>query len=149
MSGLKKKARKSLITNLCALFFAGFGLLHLVRHHDEVSILNDFPKRMIVASVLILFGICVAVGRFVFKKRLLRGLDERECVIYENADMVTDSVFASLCVAGFLGLVGWFGPRASIPAYVPLLVLGGFALLVEIAKTVFILIWLKMESPND
>jgi len=149
MTRLKKKAWKDLILYSYCSIVGGIAFFYLIHHFDETSISRVYSARLIILSAVIVVGVWVAVGQFVMKKRILKGLDERECLIYENARSISDSIFSGLCLAGFLGLFGWFGPKTSIPIFVPVLMFFGFALLAEIVKPIIILIQLKMESPNE
>lgn len=149
MSRLKRKAYKDLIVCLYALTVGGVSFIFLIRHFDETSVLRTFHGRIMFLLAAVVLGIWVSVGQFIMKRRNLKGLDERELLIYENAQMISDSIFSGLCLAGFMGLFGWFGPKIPIPIFVPVLMFFGFAVLAGIVKPVVILIQLKMESPNE
>ena len=149
MNRLKRKAWIDLIVYLYSLIVGGVSFFFIIRHFDETSVLSTFHGRIILLFVAIILGIWVSVGQFIMKRRNLKGLDEREHLIYEKAKMISDSIFSGLCLAGFMGLFGWFGPKTPIPIFLSVLMFFGFAFLAGIVKPVVILIQLKMESPNE
>lgn len=84
MNRLEKKARKDLRLYLFIFIFGGWNFYYLITHFDEISIFDTPRARIIMLSVVAIIGIWVAIGQFVMKKRILRGLDERERLIYEK-----------------------------------------------------------------
>lgn len=146
MNRLKKKAWKDLGIYFYSLVVGGFSFFYLITHFDEMGVLNTLPAKIIMLSVITILGMWVAVGPFVMKKRLLKGLDERERLIYEKAKMVSDSIFSGLSMAGFLGLFAWFGPKSPIPVFVPVLMFFALAFVAEITKPLVILIQCKLEQ---
>lgn len=106
-------------------------------------------RNMLIVVLAVVMGIWIPIGQFVMKKKILKGLDERERLIHERAKAISESVFGSLCMMGLLGLWGWMGPKTSIPVYVPVLVVLGLGFLAEIIKPLLILIQCKMEQGDD
>lgn len=149
MNRLEKKARKDLVLYMFIFVFGMWNFYYLITHYDRIDILNTSRARGIILSVAIIIGIWVAVGQLVMKKRILKGLDERERLIYEKAKMISDSIFGGLCVAGFIGIFGWFGPQTPIPVFVPVLMFFGLAFVAEIARPLIILFQCKMEQPDE
>jgi hypothetical protein len=106
-------------------------------------------RNLLIVVLAIVLGVWVAVGQFVQKKRILRGLDERERLIHEKAKMISDAIFGGLCLAGFIGMFGWFGPKTPIPVFVPVLMFFTLAFVAEIVKPLMILIQCKMEQVDE
>ena len=145
---LEVKAWKDLGIYLYSLIVGGVSFYYLIAHSDKMRILNTSPAKIIMLSATIVVGIWVAVGPFIMKKRLLKGLDERERLIYEKAKMISDSFFGGLSMAGFIGIFIWFGPKAPIPVFVPVLMFFALAFMAEAVKPLVILIQCKMEQPE-
>jgi len=146
MNRLKRKAWIDFIVYLYSLIVGGVCFFILIRHSDEISALS---VRIVFLLVTIILGIWVSVGQLIMKRRNLKGLDEREFLIYEKAKMISDTIFGGLCFAVFIGMFVWFGPKTPIPIFVPVLMFFGFSCLAEIVKPVIILIQLKVESSNE
>jgi MFS family permease len=146
---LEVKAWKDLGMYFYSLIVGGVSFYYLITHFDEMSILSTPPAKTIMLSVTIVIGIWVAVGPFIMKKRLLEGLDERERLIYEKAKMISDSIFGGLSMAGFIGIFAWFGPKAPIPVFVPVLLFFVLAFVAEIVKPLMILIQYKTERSSE
>lgn len=149
MNRLQKKAWKDLGIYLYSLIVGGVAFYYLIAHFDEIGVLTTFTARILMLSLAIVTGIWVAVGQFVMKRRVLRGLDEREKLIYENAKSISDAIFGGLSLAGFFGIFVWMSPKASIPVFVPVLMFFGFAFIAEIVKPLVILIQCKMEQASE
>ena len=149
MNRLKKKAWKDLGIYFYSLVVGGVSFFYLITHFDEMGILNTLPAKIIMLSVIIVIGIWVAVGPFVMKKRLLKGLDERERLIYEKAKMISDSIFGGLSMAAFIGIFAWMGPKSPIPVFMPVLMFFALAFIAEIVKPLMILIQCKMEQASE
>ena len=137
---LEVKAWKDLGVYFYSLIIGSISLFYLITHFDEMHILNTLPAKVIMLSVIILIGIWVAVGPFVMKKRLLKGLDERERLIYEKAKMISDSIFGGFSMATFIGIFAWMGPKSPIPVFVPVIMFFTLAFIAEILKPLLILI---------
>jgi hypothetical protein len=100
-------------------------------------------------SVAIIVGIGVTIGQFVMKKRILFGLDERQRQIYENAKTISDAAFSGLSFTGLFGLWAWLGLKATVPIYVPILLLLGLAFIAEIIQPIVILLQCRFEEPEE
>lgn len=149
MNQLEKKARKDLRLYLFIFVAGGWNFYYLITHFDRISVLATSRARIIMLSAVVVIGIWVAVGQFFMKKRTLRGLDERQRLIYERAKMVSDSIFGGLCLAGYMGIFGWLGPKTPIPVFVPVLMFFVFAFIAEVIKPLVILIQCKMEQADE
>ena len=149
MNRLKRKAWEDLLMCLYSFIVGGVSFFFLILYSDKTSVLTTFHGRITFLFIAITLGIWVSVGQFIMKRRNLKGLDERELFIYEKTKIISDSIFSGLCLAGFMGLFAWFGPKTPIPIFVPVLMFFGFAFLAGIVKPVVILLQLKMESPNE
>jgi len=138
---LEVKAWKDLGTYAYGLIVATVSIYMLMQKSD-----NQRNFAMIVIAIII--GIWIPVGQLVMKKRILRGLDERERLIHERAKAISDSFFAGFCLMGLLGLWGWVGLKASVPVYIPVIIVFGLGAIAEILKPLLILIQCKMEQPK-
>ena len=138
---LEVKAWKDLGTYAYGLIVAAVSIYILVQKSE-----NQRNIPMIVVAIII--GVWIPIGQFVMKKRLLKGLDERERLIHEKAKAISDSFFAGFCLMGLLGLWGWVGLKASVPVYIPVIIVFGLGAIAEILKPLLILIQCKMESAD-
>lgn len=136
---LEVKAWKDLGTYAYGLIVAAVSIYMLIQKSD-----NQRNIAMIVVAVII--GIWIPVGQLVMKKRLLKGLDEREQLIHERAKAISDSFFSGFCMMGLLGLWGWVGLKTSVPVYIPVVIVFGLGAIAEILKPLLILIQCKMEK---
>ena len=143
---LEVKAWKDLGVYFYSLIAGGLGFYLLIQKDGQISLFSTLSSRIIALSVVIIVGIWVAVGPFIMRKRLMEGLDERERLIYEKAKMISDSIFGGLSMAGFIGIFAWFGPKAPIPVFVPVLMFFSLAFVAEVVKPLMILIQCKMEQ---
>ena len=148
-NNLKRRAWKDLGIRLYSLIIGGISFYYLIVHSDKMMILDSLLARFILLSAAIIVGIWIPVGQFVMKKRILFGLDERQRLIYEKAKAISDAAFSGLSFAGLLGLWAWLGLKASIPIYVPILLLLGLAFIAEIIQPLVILIQCKMERVDE
>ena len=106
-------------------------------------------RNLLIVVLALVMGIWVSIGQFVMKKRMLKGLDERERLIHEKAKMISDSIFGGLVLMGLLGLWGWMGFKAFVPVYIPIIIVFGLGAITEILKPVLILIQCKMEQNRE
>lgn len=135
---LEVKAWKDLGTHAYGLIVAAVSIYILMQKSNSQ---RNFA--MIIVAVII--GIWIPVGQLIMKKRLLKGLDERERLIHERAKAISDSFFAGFCVMGLLGLWGWVGLKTPVPVYIPVIIVFGLGAIAEIAKPLIVLIQCKME----
>lgn len=63
--------------------------------------------------------------------------------------MISDSIFGGSCLAGFMGIFLWLGPKTTIPIFVPVLMFFVFAFIAETARPLIILIQCKMERGDE
>lgn len=96
----------------------------------------------------VLIGIWIAVGQLIQKKRILRGMDEREKFLYERAKMVSDSIFGGLFFSCLFGLFFWIGGKGQVDVSVILYMFFAIAIVAHIAQSLIILIQLKMEQSD-
>jgi hypothetical protein len=136
---LEVKAWKDLGTHAYGIIVAAVSIYIIMQKSNSQ---RNFA--MIIAAVII--GIWIPVGQLVMKKRLLKGLDERERLIHERAKAISDSFFGGFCLMGLLGLWGWVGLKTSIPVYIPVIIVFGLGAIAEILKPLIILIQCKMEQ---
>ncbi|MHC4950302.1 MAG: hypothetical protein ACYTEU_04855, partial [Planctomycetota bacterium] len=115
---LEVKAWKDLGTHAYGIIVAAVSIYIIMQKSNSQ---RNFA--MIIAAVII--GIWIPVGQLVMKKRLLKGLDERERLIHERAKAISDSFFGGFCLMGLLGLWGWVGLKTSIPVYIPVIIVFG------------------------
>jgi archaellum biogenesis protein FlaJ (TadC family) len=139
---LEVKAWKDLGVQVYGLIVAAVSIYMLMKKAD-----SERNFAMIIAAGII--GIWIPVGHLVMKKRLLKGLDERERLIHERAKTISDSFFAAFCLMGLLGLWGWVGLKTPVPVYVPVLIVFGLGAIAEILKPLIILIQCKMERLSE
>ncbi|MEN8127107.1 MAG: hypothetical protein ABFR90_04790 [Planctomycetota bacterium] len=135
---MEVKAWKDLGTYCYGLIVAAISIYMLIQKSGSQ---RNFA--MIVAAIII--GIWIPIGQLVMKKRILRGLDERERLIHERAKAISDSFLGGFCLMGLLGLWGWVGLKASVPVYIPVIIVFGLGAIAEILKPLLILIQCKME----
>ena len=136
---LQKKAWKDLAIGLFSAIVGLIGIHLMVKH-------NARGIGFVIFAVLI--GIWLAVGQLIQKKRILRGMDEREKFLYERAKMISDSVFGGLFLSSFFGLVFWIGAKGQVAVSVLLYMFFAVALVAHIAQSLIILIQLKMEQSD-
>ena len=136
---LEVKAWKDLGTYSYGLIVAAVSIYIIMQKSDSQRSFS-----MIVAAIII--GIWIPIGQLVMKKRILRGLDERERLIHERAKAISDSFFGGFCLMGLLGLWGWVGLKTSVPVYIPVIIVFGLGAIAEILKPLLILIQCKMEQ---
>jgi len=148
-NNLKQKAWKDLVVRIFSLVIGAISFYYLIRHSHEIHILNTLPGRVFMLTAVIIIGMWMTAGQFVMKKRRLFGLDERERIIYENAKMISDAVFAGLSFTGLFGLWAWLGLKASVPIYVPILLMLGLAFIAEMIQPIIILCQCMKENCED
>ena len=134
---LQKKARKDLTTGLFGAIVGLIGIHLMVKH-------NARGIGFVIFAVLI--GIWCAVGQLIQKKRILRGMDEREKFLYERAKMVSDSVFGGLFLSCLFGLAFWIGAKGQVDISVLLYMFFAVVFVAHITQSLIILIQLKMEQ---
>lgn len=139
---LEVKAWKDLGTHAYGLIVAAVSIYVIMQKSN-----SQRNYAMIIAAVII--GIWIPVGQLVMKKRLLKGLDERERLIHEKAKAISDSFFGGFCLMGLLGLWGWVGLKASVPVYIPVIIVFGLGAIAEILRPLIILIQCKMEQSGE
>lgn len=136
---LQKKAWKDLAIGIFSAIGGLIGIHLMVKTN---------ARGIVFVIFAVLIGIWVAVGQLIQKKRILRGMDEREKFLYERAKMVSDSVFGGLSISAFFGLFFWVGAKGQVDISVILYMFFAVALVAHITQSLIILIQLKMEQSD-
>jgi hypothetical protein len=135
---LQKKAWKDLAIGIfwaIAMFFYFIPLL-----------VKTNAGGIIFVIFAVLIGIWCAVGQLIQKKRILRGMDEREKFLYERAKMVSESIFGGLFISCLFGLTFWIGAKEQVDISVVLYTFFAVMLVAHISQSLIILIQCKMEQ---
>ena len=134
------------MVRIFSLVIGAISFYYLIRHSHDIHILNTLHGRVFMVTAVIIIGMWMTAGQFVMKKRRVFGLDERERMIYENAKMISDAVFSGLSFTGLLGLWAWLGLKATVPIYVPILLMLGLAFIAEMIQPIVILCQCMKEN---
>ena len=141
MNRLKKEAWKYMANCLLIIFLLiPFGPLP-VKIPKPALDLN--MMRTIVLPFFIFFGIWGILVWFYEQSQILKELDEREQLIFNNAKNISNIIFAGLCIAGSsLGLI-LYGFGTPVPFFFPILMGYAFWFVSIFARALIILIQLK------
>ena len=146
MNRLKKEAWKY-IANCLLLIFLLIPLGSLPIEIPKPAIDLTF-MRTIVLPFLLFFGIWGILVWLYKQSQILKELDEREQLIFNNAKNISNIIFAGLCIAGSsLGLILYgFGTR--VPFFFPILMGYAFWFVSLFARALIILIQLRAERSD-
>ena len=150
MNRLQKKAWRDLGLCLWGVVVGCVVFFYLIHNADKMTTFLENPNvRLLLLLFIVAIGVWVSIGPFMMKKRLLKGLDEREQLIYQKAKMVSDSVYSGLSVALFMGSLFWFGIKTPVPIYIPVCAFLAIAFLAEVIKPLMILIQCRREQADE
>jgi len=147
MNSLKKEAWKCLASSLTTAFFV----------FPPFYFLNDLiPKptnivleKLIIPTVLVIAWTIGTSHWFLQKKQMLSQLDERERLIYNNAKNISDTIFASLCMAGLWLAFVLYDLKTPVPLIIPALVGFAFWSIAIFVRALIMLIQLKPGQKDE
>jgi|GEM_PF-6171223 len=151
MNRLQKKAWRDLGLCLCGVVVGCVVFFYLIHNADKMktAFLEHPNVRLLVLLFIVAIGVWMSIGPFIMKKRLLKGLDEREQLIYQKAKMVSDSVYSGLSVTLVMGSLFWLGIKTPVPIYIPVCAFVAIAFLAEVIKPLMILMQCKREQADE
>lgn len=151
MNRLQKEAWKGLRIGLFCIVLIPMLLYFYLTFMGVVipKTTHSKPAGIIILTTTLATFIWIVALRFLNDKKILKELDERERLIYQNARNISNTIFDLLCLFAVWVFFFWYEPETPIPIIIPVLMYSFFQVVALLVYAVLILTQLKLGRNDE